>query len=54
MRIPTLSEAFWAIVDANWLYTEVDRLTHLWKHLEDAYIKECGRELEDPPPLARS
>ena len=36
MRAPTLSEKFWTIVDANWTYTEISRLTVLWKTLEDA------------------
>lgn len=36
MIAPTLSEQFWAIVDANWTYTQISRLTQLWKTIEDS------------------
>ena len=35
MRTPTLTEQFWAIVDANWTHTEITQLVQLCKQIED-------------------
>jgi hypothetical protein len=34
---PTLSQAFWELVDANWTHEELAELVALYKAMEDAF-----------------
>lgn len=37
---PTVSEAFWALVDANWSVAELSELVALCKVMEDAFARQ--------------
>ena len=38
--LPTVNEAFWALVDANWSVAELTELVALCKAMEDAFARQ--------------
>jgi ribonuclease HI len=41
---PTISEAFWGLVDANWSTNELAELVALCKAMENAYRRALRRD----------
>jgi hypothetical protein len=41
---PTVSEAFWGLVDANWSTDELAELVALCKAIENAYLRAPRRD----------